>query len=259
MRFNSTLSGLLIAALFLASVGCSESPAQAPPSPPLAPTATAAPVAVDSLVGPVYLGTSDLHTCTGSVLHSSTGNLILTAAHCLAAGYPTTFAPGFKDQPGPAGVWNIDAVYVDPQWLAKRDPLADIAIARVTRPDGASVENVVGPGFTLGNAPSVGTVVSVIGYPLSVGGSPIGCHGETSTVPAGFPSVKCAGMIAGTSGAPWRTDTAVVGLIGGLNGGGCEENVSYSPPFDGRMVDLLRRAEAGGPGDAAPQAFEDDC
>ena len=38
-----------------------------------------------------------LHTCTGSVVHSSTGDLILTAAHCLAQGFPTTFVPGFAE------------------------------------------------------------------------------------------------------------------------------------------------------------------
>jgi hypothetical protein len=41
--------------------------------------------------------------------------------------------------------------------------------------------------------------------------------------------------------------------------GGCDDNVSYSPPFDDQITRLLRRAEAGGPGDAAPTAFEDDC
>ena len=51
----------------------------------------------------------------------------------------------------------------------------------------------------------------------------------------------------------------MVGLTGGLDGGGCEENVSYSPPFDDAIKRLLARAEAGGPGDVAPTAFDDDC
>jgi hypothetical protein len=44
-----------------------------------------------------------------------------------------------------------------------------------------------------------------------------------------------------------------------LEGGGCEEDVSYSPPFDDAVKQLLRRAEAGGPGDAVPTVFADDC
>jgi len=208
-------------------------------------------------VGAVFLGASDLHTCTASVLQSSSGVLILTAAHCLASGYPTTFATGFSGQAEPA--WTVDAIYLDPRWVADQDPVADYAIARVSQPDGGSVESVTGPGLTLGTAPPAGTSVTVTAYPLGVGGAPIGCQTGTETVAAGFPSLQCPGLAAGTSGAPWRTDVTVVGLVGGLDGGGCDENVSYSPPFDARVIDLLHRAEAGGPGDAAPEVFENDC
>ena len=46
-------------------------------------------------VGAVFLGGTDTHTCTGAVVHSESGDLVLTAAHCLAAQYPATFVPGF--------------------------------------------------------------------------------------------------------------------------------------------------------------------
>jgi hypothetical protein len=167
--------------------------------------------------------------------------------------------PGFSGQAGPAGKWTIDTIYLDPRWLAAQDPLADFAIARVRREDGRSVESAAGNGLTLGTAPTPGTVVSVTGYPLSVGGEPLGCRAVTAIAPRGFPSLQCGGLIAGTSGAPWRSGSTVVGLIGGLDGGGCNETTSYSPPFDGKIVDLMQRAEAGGQGDTAPEAFDDDC
>ncbi|MGH3596972.1 MAG: serine protease, partial [Mycobacterium sp.] len=63
----------------------------------------------------------------------------------------------------------------------------------------------------------------------------------------------------GTSGAPWISGSTVVGVIGGLHGGGCAENLSYSAPFDEHITELLARAEAGGPGDAPPAALDDDC
>jgi hypothetical protein len=71
--------------VLLATAGCSR------PTPPaaaqaLAPRA-AGPVDTDRLVGAVFLGGTDLHTCAGSVLHSGAGDLILTAAHCLGGGY----------------------------------------------------------------------------------------------------------------------------------------------------------------------------
>src|SRR6059058_2782248 len=57
--------------------------------------AIAAPVDPDPRMGAIFLSASDLHACTGSVLHSAAGNLVLTAAHCLTAGAPTRFVPGF--------------------------------------------------------------------------------------------------------------------------------------------------------------------
>ena len=71
--------------------------------------------------------------------------------------------------------------------------------------------------------------------------------------------LPCGGLIDGTSGAPWTTGLTVIGLVGGLDGGGCDENVSYSPPFDDAVVQLLTRAEAGGPADPAPAVFDDEC
>ena len=49
------------------------------------------------------------------------------------------------------------------------------------------------------------------------------------------------------------------GLTGGLDGGGCDENVSYSAPFGDAVVHLLERAEAGGEGDSAPASLGDGC
>ena len=39
----------------------------------------------DPRVGAVFLGSDSVHTCTGAVLDSLAGNLIITAAHCLDA------------------------------------------------------------------------------------------------------------------------------------------------------------------------------
>jgi Trypsin-like peptidase domain len=222
-------------------------------------TATAAPVQPDPDVGAVFLGATDLHTCAAAVLHSRPGNLILTAAHCLAAGPDATFVPGFAGSAGPAGKWTVNAVYLDPRWLANHNPVADYAIARVGRDGAASLEAVVGPGLALGSAPRPGSVVTVTGYPLGTGGEPIGCRSATGVSAAGFPSVRCAGFVDGTSGAPWRSGSAVVGVIGGLHGGGCQDNVSYSPPFDDNVAKLLARAEAGGQGDPVPDAPDGDC
>jgi hypothetical protein len=219
----------------------------------------AAPVNPDPRVGAVFLGDADLHACTGSVLHSAAGNLVLTAAHCLTPGVPATFVPGFARNATPGDFWTVDVLYLDPRWVAAKDPLADYAIARVSRAAGGSVESQVGRALSLGAAPAPGSRVNVVAYPAGVGGLPVACQVSTKMADGGYPELPCVGMAAGTSGAPWISGTTVTGVIGGLHGGGCAENVSYSPPFDQHITALLARAEAGGPGDAPPGAYDDEC
>jgi hypothetical protein len=167
---------------------------------------------------------------------------------------------GLKDTAAPENVWHIDAVYLDPRWVQHQDPLADFAIARVSRDAGGSIAAQAGGGLKLGVAPKPGTVVAVTGYALGVGGGPVGCRTPTAQPSKGFPALDCAGLVDGLSGAPWIDGTTVTGLIGGLNGGGCaDESISYSPPFDDAVKLLLTRAQAGGPADAAPTTFDDDC
>ncbi|CAN5848461.1 trypsin-like peptidase domain-containing protein [soil metagenome] len=251
------------AALLLA--GCSEHSAATPPVAKGAgeatgkPAITAAQIQPDPRVGAVFLGGGTLHTCTGSVLHSTTGDLVLTAAHCLADGLPATFVPAFENQAPAADVWTIDRVYLDPRWVATQDPLADYAIARVSRAAGGSIETQSGAALTLGAAPRAGTTVTVTGYPLGDGGSPLSCQAGTTTAAGGYPSLACGGLVDGTSGAPWMSGSTVTGVVGGLDGGGCEESVSYSSPFDDSTARLLARAEAGGPGDASPNSFDSAC
>lgn len=213
----------------------------------------------DPLVGAIFRGDPGFHVCTGAVLHSTDGDLILTAAHCLDGDEPATFAPGLSDVPGPAGTWAVDAVYLDPRWVEGHDPAADFAIARVSRDGAVSLESVVGTGLVLGDTPAPGTVVATLGYAAGVGGAPVGCTAAAGAGADGYPSLTCSGFPDGTSGSPWRVGSTVVGLIGGLDAGGCTEHVSYSPPFDGRLDELLRRAEDGGTADEPPEVVEGGC
>src|ERR1700730_9006989 len=247
-------------------VACGHQAQSAPPTSKLEEAVTgttnrvvAASVDPDPRVGAVFLSGSDLHACTGSVLHSATGNLVLTAAHCLSAGGPVRFVPGFASKAAPDDMWSVDALYLDPRWRANKDPLADYAIARVSRPAGGSVEALVGSALTLGTAPARGSRVTVIAYPADVGGLPIGCQAKAGLSDGGYPELPCAGLVDGTSGAPWMNGSTVTGVIGGLHGGGCAESLSYSSPFDQHITELLARAEAGGPGDVPTAAFDDAC
>ena len=227
-------------------------------TPAVAATVTARPSTPNPRVGAIFLDGQSLHTCSASVVHSATADLILTAAHCLAAGVEAWFVPGFDESAAPQEFWHVDEVYLDPRWMANQDPLADFAVARVSRQDDGSVESIVGGGLTVGSSPQPGTDVAVTGYGLGVGGPPVGCTARVS-LDRGYPEIRCAGLVDGTSGSPWLAGTTVVGITGGLDGGGCDETVSYTPPFGDGIVRLLARAEAGGPADDAPSAFGDDC
>ena len=82
--------------------------------------------------------------------------------------------------------------------------------------------------------------------------TPIGCTARTAASDRGFPALPCAGLVDGTSGAPWVAGPLIAGLIGGLEGGGCEENVSYSPPFDDEVSGCWPGPKRADPADDAP-------
>ena len=267
-RFACGCRRLLVAGLLLAlTAGCGKgSPPPEPHATSQTPTATkmtAAPVPPDARIGALFLGAGDLHTCTaGRARLARVVTSLLTAAHCVAEDVDTTFVAGFSDTADPADVWRVDAIYLDPRWVQNQDPLADFAILRVARDGGGTVEAEAGGGLTIGPAPKPGTEVTVTGYGLGVGGGPVGCTdrdgagaGRISVVAvrrAGRRHQRCA--VDDRATADHRQD-----LVGGLDGGGCDENISYSPPFDDAVVPLLARAEAGGPADPAPAVFDDEC
>jgi hypothetical protein len=244
--------------------GCGHQARSAPSKPGPAVTGAvnrviAAPVNPDPRVGAFFLTDGDLHACTGSVLDSVSGDLVLTAAHCLSNGGLARFVPGFARKSTPEDLWTVDALFFDPRWLATKDPRADYAIARVSRSSGGSVQALAGSALSLGRAPARGTQVTVIAYPAGIGGLPVGCQVGTDVGVGGYPELPCSGLADGTSGAPWISGSTVSGVIGGLHGGGCAENLSYSSPFDEQIVKLFARAQQGGPGDKAPSSFDDQC
>lgn len=257
--FSRCLPAVALTALL---AGCSGAPAAIPPLPLTTAAAadeqTAAAIEPDPRVGAVFLGDQTLHVCSGSVLDSPAGDLILTAAHCLADGVDAYFVPGFADG-ADEEFWTIDEVYLDPRWVQSRDPLADFAIARVSRDGGGSIEQRAGGGLKVGATPAPGTEVTVRGYAFGFGGDQLGCRAAT-VMRGAYPELPCAGLVDGTSGSPWMSsDTTVTGVVGGLEGGGCEENVSYSSPFDTAVTRVLDRAVRGGPADVAPTVYGDDC
>jgi V8-like Glu-specific endopeptidase len=247
-RRPSTTVALLLLCVGVA-LGADHRWGAAPPNatvtatPPLAFTPVTVPMSQGaSHVGPLFpQGLSGSHTCTASVVTSSEGDVLITAAHCLT-GDPTgmIFAPGYISGVAPYGTWVVVADYASSSWSASQDPKYDYAFLDVvpspSNPAQRSVQQVVGSsGLT--TAPASGQVITAQGYPEGTGGSPITC---TTTVreDSGAPAFDCDGFVAGTSGGPWLTqvsatsgDTLISAVTGGPHLGGCSASTSYASAF----------------------------
>lgn len=203
------------------------------------------------------------HTCTASVVASSTGDLLVTAAHCLSGdGRGMTVAPGYDAGRTPYGVWSVTAVFVDSAWRTDTTEADDVAFLRVapamvggrTR----RLQDVTGAN-TLGDTPSPSTSVTVQGFNAGRTDHAVSCTvGLDMTLTD--PTFRCGGYVSGSSGSPWLVTgsdgrTRVTGVIGGPDEGGCTDATSYSAVFAASTAALLARAErSGDDGDIAPVA-----
>jgi V8-like Glu-specific endopeptidase len=192
-----------------------------------------------------------VHFCSGSVVHSPAGDLVLTAAHCVhdgaGGGYRTdlAFVPGYHDGAGPYGVWTVDHITVPSGWTTASDPDLDVAFVTVRQAGNPmSIESLTGAnqvGFLRGFI----NEVTLAGYP-DTADAVVTCQNTTSRQDTYQLRVGCAGFPAGTSGAPWvvNVDPAsklgtVVGVIGGYEEGG-DSDVCYSSYFDDDIESLYK-------------------
>jgi hypothetical protein len=117
-------------------------------------------------------------------------------------------------------------------------------------------------GNRLGATATAGQRITVAGYPLGFGGSPIRCR--THAFRAGrFRGFHCNGFADGTSGSGWLAGHGerrrVVGVLGGLHQGGCTAGTSYSSPIGRAAHRALYRAGHGQRGDVFPNPPNDGC
>ncbi|MEU9043453.1 MULTISPECIES: serine protease [unclassified Kitasatospora] len=197
-------------------------------------------------VGALFSGSvaAGNHFCTASVLHSATGNLLLTAAHCLTGTDGVTFAPGYRDGSAPYGTWRVTAIHTTSGWSQKGDVDEDFAILETAPSNGRKVEDVVG-GNRLGADEPFDAPVRLYGYPAD-SETPDLCTNSTGRQSTYERVIRCPAYPAGTSGGPWiNTATGdVVGAIGGYQQGGDSDDVSYSAYFDHTIAALYIQAEA---------------
>jgi V8-like Glu-specific endopeptidase len=252
------VAGPLSVLLALAAVAWSVMPA--PATATLSASVTASPFAGTPAVGALFTisnGRLGTHFCTASVVHSPEGNLILTAAHCLA-GYsdasPATiaFVPGYVDGATPEGIWPATRIFVNQAWAASADPDDDFAFLTVAQPGSSTPIEYVTGAERLGIGEPAAGVTRVIGYP-DAQAQPIICQNRTSMFSATQTQFDCGGFTEGTSGSPLLIDpggpgggVTVTGVIGGYEQGGDTPAISYAATFGPNVQALYDVATAQG-------------
>jgi hypothetical protein len=211
-------------------------PVTAPVTTPVAAAPVASPAPAKSAAAPVgALFEGGRHFCTASVVHSTAGDLVLTAAHCVRDGM--TFAPGYHDGVAPLGMWTVTSAAVAGGWTSSADPDLDFAFLTVRQTGNpASLESLTGANV-LGTNRGFEHRITLTGYPDTTD-SPVVCDGDTTRSGSYQLRVACPGFPDGTSGGPWVTGGAVIGVIGGYQLGGDTPDVSYSAYFDDDIAKL---------------------
>jgi V8-like Glu-specific endopeptidase len=200
------------------------------------------------------------HFCTASVVDSPTGNLIVTAAHCVRGKQQghIVFVPDYSDGLAPYGLWTVTQVIEDQPWLASGDPDDDFAFLVVSqRGSRVPVQTLTGGEIVAVGQPA-GRPVVVAGYP-NVQNAPVSCENTVSAFSATQFEFDCDGFTDGTSGSPLLAQQVVlgsggnsptegaamvIGVIGGYEQGGYTASVSYAARFSSSLEDLYQVAVA---------------
>lgn len=171
---------------------------------------------------------NDNSSCTATVVGSDSGQVVVTAAHCVfvpeadvfGGGYSMTAEPGWvEDQqfyPGrdgddaPFGIWDIESAWVDPRWQETGNPAFDVAFLTIAEQDGRTVADVVGSqGISFGATAT--NAVTALGYPSMApfdGTTLRYCTEDDAAadpIYRGALAMDCA-MNQGASGGPWLAD-----------------------------------------------------
>jgi V8-like Glu-specific endopeptidase len=192
------------------------------------------------------------HFCTGSVVASPAGDMVITAAHCMhgkQAG-DVDFVPEYHRGQQPFGVWTVTQIFVDRAWSSSQNPDDDFAFLIVSQSgDTTPIQDLTG-GEKLGTGWGPVQKVQVIGYP-DTRERPITCTSKTRAFGQHQMEFDCGGYTNGTSGGPFLANVhpatslgTVIGVIGGYEQGGDTPSVSYSARFGSSVRALYNKAVA---------------
>jgi V8-like Glu-specific endopeptidase len=194
------------------------------------------------------------HFCTASVVASPAGDLLLTAAHCMAGRSLTpagsvVFAPEYHSKRFPLGTYQVREAFTDGAWRHGRSPDDDFAFLIAGKP-GQHLQRKTGA-ETLETNAKLPQRVRVIGYPDATN-RPITCDNPARAFTRHHLHqmvFDCPGYTDGTSGGPFLInvkaatgDGKVIGDIGGYEQGGDTPSVSYSAQYRASIAALYKTA-----------------
>ncbi|MFI8369471.1 trypsin-like serine peptidase [Streptomyces sp. NPDC085466] len=193
-------------------------------------------------------------SCTGTVVDSPSGRIVITAGHCIEHGGPdgewfTNFAflPAYENGEEPLGLFTVANVATDGLWASDEDETHDYGVLVISdNAEGETVADVAGA-LPLRTTPSAVTSVHVTGYPAAGGydgRDQHHCEGltEPTLPPRDLIWVNCPNMERGASGGPWLHGfdaTTQEGEIYGVNTILDDLGNVYTPRFDSRTLQLV--------------------
>ena len=216
-----------------------------------------------------------MYQCSGSVIDSSAGDLLLTAGHCviepetgMIASY-VAFVPGYREGAEPFGVWSATGYGTTSLWESsvgteEPDEGGDVAILRLQNreSDGQSIQNVVG-GLGIGFNQARNQTYTQYGYPAEepydgerLYSNTTAYAGEdTSFSP---PTMRIASdFTGGASGGPWTVGEKSSPTVLSVTDYYYEKEPGYMfGPYFGTAVKALYEAANGGgsPSGEAPNS-----
>ena len=192
------------------------------------------------------------HFCSASVVDSTAGDVVLTAAHCVYwKGFATNieYVPEYHRGVQPYGAWPVAKVTVASGWRSSHNPDLDFAFLSVAPVGGRQVQARTG-GLTIGFTRWYSEKIEVIGQ-NDTDAEPIRCATKSFRFRTGQMEFYCHGFWTGTSGGPWisgydaKNGTGTVfGVIGGYELGGDYDWASYSAYFGSATRSLYTQVEA---------------
>ncbi|MET8756515.1 trypsin-like peptidase domain-containing protein [Lentzea sp. NPDC004782] len=189
------------------------------------------------------------HHCSGSVVSSPRGNVIVTAAHCVYGKRNVFFSPGYHDGQAPYGTWQSAAIYVDDGYKDNHDINGagspyDYAFVVLQPRNGKNVAEVTGSSLNLHVDATLPADMTVFGYP-SAKDKPYLCDSSASRDGQYWETLQCLGIPGGFSGGPWvlRGTKELIGVIGGKGQDlPPTDPRNYSVRFDNRVKALYDKA-----------------